>query len=324
MSTASTNSAGTSADATPRRSPLRLGLIAPFVAPIVALAVEVGIAEPPASSPAREPCEQRLIDACGAPGWVGIHAAEALIVIGRREAAVAAFQSAADSTEPHLRIGIWRVLARAAADAGDRDKYAGRIRGVLIDAHAADRVHALEALAKLNAPMRDTAERQAVDELAQDNAVAPFALWRLAQAGDAAAAQKLIDCLKSADVTERARAATILPHLPASDAAAAALSKALVIEPPTSAAHAWLAAAVGGEPARRLIDDPSPGVRYIGAMWQADHGDAADRSRVDRLLDDADADVCVAAALAAIRIDRRTAAPTTQRKKAESAAIVRP
>jgi len=155
-----------------------------------------------------------LTDAVNRRDFVGVHAAEALVDVGLLEPARKAFEPQADSKEPAYRIGVWRVMARVeTADKARRAQYVERIRAVLLDHQAADRVHACETLAKLNEPITLDAERTAVDAMAKDPAAGPFALWRLVQAGEPSAMDRLTAALKASDEIGRSRAAYVLKWL---------------------------------------------------------------------------------------------------------------
>ena len=154
-----------------------------------------------------------LTDATKRRDFVGVHAGEALVDVGLPDPARKAFEPQAESTEPAYRIGVWRVMARVEPDKVRRASYVERIRAVLMDERAADRVHAVETLAKLNEPITGDAERRVVETMAKDPAAGPFALWRLVQAGDASAMDRLTACLTGDDEIGRARAAYVLKWL---------------------------------------------------------------------------------------------------------------
>ena len=155
-----------------------------------------------------------LTDALARRDFVGVHAAEALIALGLPGPARNAVTPQLDAAEPKYRIGVWRVLARAEPDRTRRAAIVERVRAVLFDERAVDRVHAMETLAKLNEPITSDAERRAVDAMASDPAAGPFALWRLAQAGDEAAVERLRACARGSDPIGRSRAEYVLPQLP--------------------------------------------------------------------------------------------------------------
>ena len=171
-------------------------------------------APPAALSPAeRARLVRVLTDASGRRDFVGVHAAEALLDVGLPELARKAFEPQADLTQPAYRIGVWRVMARVETEKARRARYVERIRAVLLDEKATDRVHAVETLAKLNEPIVTDAERRAVETMANDPAAGPFALWRLVQAKDASAMDRLTAALKGSDEIGRNRAAYALQWL---------------------------------------------------------------------------------------------------------------
>jgi HEAT repeat protein len=249
-----------------------------------------------------------LEQACAKQNWIAIHAAEALIVLGHPEPVRRAFEPLAESAEPRYRIGVWRVLARCSVDEASCAAFTARIRATLLDERAPDRVHALEAMAKLAAPIQGDDERRAVMDMSRDPAVAPFAIWRLAQEHDPTAGRALITFLADPSDVARARAAYVIARLPAARAAAApALAAALSKEPTDSPAHGALAAAAGGDALRRLASSASPAARYTAAAALAEDGTASDRALLGPLLKDEDEDVRVAAAFAVLWIDARPA-----------------
>jgi hypothetical protein len=282
--------------------------------PIVAVSSSLLVAAIPslAGTPMLADAERQqlfrsLEQVCAKPNWVGIHAAEVLIALGHPEPARRAFEAQAESSEPRYRVGVWRVLAHCHPDETWRAAYAARIRVALIDGRSPDRVHALEALAKLADPIRMDLERHVVLEMSGDPAVAPFALWRLAQEKDPTAGKRLIALLANTDEVARARAAYVIARLPDVRASAAsALAAALAKEPADSPAYAALAAATGRDASRRLIPTGrTPAVRYTAAAALADDGTPADRDVLDPLLANPDEDVRVAAAFALLSIDAR-------------------
>ena len=252
--------------------------------------------------------------------WVCVHAAEALVWLKRPQAALVAFWPKADTTEPQYRVVVWRVLAAAEPEAAQRSHYVERIRAALLDPHGPDQTHAMEALAKLREPAADDAERRRVREVADgEGPASPFAVWRLAQANDATAVDRLMKLLRSNEPTTRARAAYVLgqlqplPAAAASDALAAALEKEL----PDSAARVMIHAAQGERAVRALARDTdvAPSGRYFAAMRLAECGTAEDLPVLTRLLNDPDSDVCVGAAYALLCIDGRSSATTKVQAK---------
>jgi len=166
---------------------------------------------PPLTQPLLELLEHELL---ASKGFVAIHAAEALIEHGFDFKVSARFQADADSTVPGYRIGVWRVLARIAKDRNERQRFVGRIRRVMLDPAAPDRLGAAESLAKLNLASRW--ERPALEKWLQaaDDASAVFPLWLLVLSGGAAERAgheaRLVRLLESNDPLARLRASFAL------------------------------------------------------------------------------------------------------------------
>ncbi|MDB5386358.1 MAG: Na+/solute symporter, partial [Planctomycetaceae bacterium] len=78
--------------------------------------------------------------------WIKVHAAEYLLELSYPLGVKTAFEAelAAYENQPQYRIGIWRVLARSATTAEERQMWVDRIRAVVTDKASKDRVHALE------------------------------------------------------------------------------------------------------------------------------------------------------------------------------------
>ena len=85
--------------------------------------------------------------------WTKVHAAEALLAVGRRGDAARAFERelAQHVGEPQYRIGIRRVLAQAAGDqrVRQRCRCSTTIADAFLDTAGPDRLHASETLGKL-------------------------------------------------------------------------------------------------------------------------------------------------------------------------------
>jgi SSS family solute:Na+ symporter len=240
---------------------------------------------------------------------VRVHAADVLIALGRSEVTLTAFRPQATTTEPEYRILVWRVLAAAEPEAEKRRTYVERIRAALLAPSSPDPIHAMESLAKLNEPVTD-AERRSVHAVAEGTGPgSPFALWRLAKAGDADALNHLAKLLHSPDWITRFRAAYVLGRLrPAYPVAAPALAAALETEPHDSRARPMMCAAAGGNTARALLDDTkaAAGDRYFAAMFLAESGSPSDYPRLTALLDDPSSDLRVSGAYALLTIDARS------------------
>lgn len=196
---------------------------------------------------------QKLVDLLDAEfrnnsDFVRIHAAEALVEHGFGFQVSAALSSEADTAASPYRIGVWRVLARIAESPQQRDYFVGRLRRVLADSQAADRLHAAESLAKIGAA--DRADRPAIETwlLTADDATTAFPLWLLVLSADAserpAAELRLAKLLESPDPIARLRAAFSLGRLAALSAdSLARLSQRAEAEPADSAARIYLLAA---------------------------------------------------------------------------------
>ena len=83
--------------------------------------------------------------------WIKVHAAEYLLALDHPEGVKEAFTKELQDHggEPQYRIGIWRVLARAAYNEKERQEQTKKIRDVFFDTASPDRLHAAETLAKL-------------------------------------------------------------------------------------------------------------------------------------------------------------------------------
>ena len=145
--------------------------------------------------------------------WVKVHAAEFLLKLdhpqGIRDTFLQQLQD--HGQEFKYRIGIWRVLARAAADNQEAIRWTGRIRDVLADPAAPDRLHAMESLAKLRYKVLPQ-DVKLVEDAAREptGPMAPFAAWVLVNSGRPAGSARLADLLHG---PERGLAAYALRHL---------------------------------------------------------------------------------------------------------------
>ena len=274
----------------------------------IALSTGVALAQTRLSGDRRMELLEVLENAMQTRGqFTSVHAAEDLLQLGRVEEVRRAFTPQADDSQPPYRIGVWRVLARCAPDDTAREQYLKRIRAVMLDPSAPDTVHAMEALAKLNAPMHDSAERNRVEQVAFGASdAAPFAAWRLVQSHDPRAMSRLIELLQSRSDVARARAADALRRLDSSAPEVRhALAAALKDEPSDSLAHPMLVAAMGGAGVRDMLNDSSANARALAAMELAERGNSQDAHTLEKLLNDSDRDVRIAAAFALLRIDQR-------------------
>ena len=182
-------------------------------------------------------------------GWVRIHAAEALIDHDHAQPVAPSFAAEADTAAPPYRIGVWRVLARAAETKEQRHAFIERIRRTMLDPQAPDRVHAAESLAKLGAASPSDSP-VLVEWLATASEPASvYPLWLLvlsgSNAGQTSSEARLSDLLDSQDSTARLRAAFALGRIKAlSPASLARLNRRLELEPEASPVRAYVAAAL--------------------------------------------------------------------------------
>ena len=89
--------------------------------------------------------------------FVKVHAAEYLLSLGYAQGVKEAFTKELQKhgDELQYRVGIWRVLARCDTHGPEQSEWTGKIREVLRNPSAPDRVHAAETLAKLGCRIGD-------------------------------------------------------------------------------------------------------------------------------------------------------------------------
>lgn len=218
-----------------------------------ALAMSTGCLSRPSPSDASPQRQQLLLmlerEMNSNSGWVRVHAADALLDHHHAQPVAPSFAPEADTAAPPYRIGVWRVLARAAATAEQRQAFLDRIRGVMLDPQAPDRVHAAESLAKLGAA-RPSDKPILVEWLATASEPAsPYMLWLLALSGSSVGhtncETRLADLLDSGDRTVRLRAAFALGRISAiSPVSLGRLQRCLELEPEDSPARSYIAAAL--------------------------------------------------------------------------------
>ncbi|MBL9214015.1 MAG: hypothetical protein JNG83_00925, partial [Opitutaceae bacterium] len=251
-----------------RPRPIRSGRI--FLAAGLAAAAATGDA---GSTPPALPAAERAAWAASARAvlhgvvdrersWTRIHAIEALIRLGEGEGLRARLErEQPEADQSDYRIGAWRSRALLATDAVERARWIARIESAYRDPASADRLDAIETLAKLGhrieGETRVLAQRQA-EALPAGDAV--FPLWALAVAGDRPAFDRLVAALASDDASARGRAAYALRWLgPTEPAVLTALARAAEREPADSAAYPYVLGA-----ACRLEADPA-----AAAAWRA-------------------------------------------------------
>ena len=252
--------------------------------------------------------------------WVKVHAAEYLLSLDYPEGVKEAFDKelASHGKEPEYRIGIWRVLARAAADEREEGSWIGKIRDVFLDPASPDRLHAVETLAKLRYKVRDN-ELERFEQAAQfaDSPMAPYARWVLVNSERRGAEARLAELLDSTDAEIRLGAAYALRHVRAvSGAVQKKLAAALEREPSGSTARVFLvgAAAVHAPPGElpalkaKLVEDLASNhgdTRLQACQALAQIGGEQDLAVLTPLLDDPNADLRATAADAVLRVGRR-------------------
>ncbi|MFC1597893.1 Na+:solute symporter, partial [Planctomycetota bacterium] len=252
--------------------------------------------------------------------WVKVHAAEFLLALDYPDEVKEAFgeELARSGDKPEYRIGIWRVLARAAARPEDRDSWTAKIRDVFLDADAPDRLHAVESLAKLRYTVPGE-EAEPFERAARgsDGRMAAYANWVLVNSGVEGAEARLADLLDSPEPGPKTAARYAFRHLTGLSAATQSrLTEAAVGEPDDPSGEVFLVtAAVVHAPdglraawKDRLLGYAAVGTsseKYQACETLAAIGAHEDLPLLIRLLDDSDADVRSAAACAVLRIGRR-------------------
>jgi hypothetical protein len=264
-------------------------------------------------------------------GWTKVHAAEALLSLrcddGVRGDFELEFQRHGSDAE--YRIGIWRILARAAENPEKRSEYVDKI----IDSYwATDNpapVHALESLAKLGYRIPIDDRHRWVDSQARlRRACLPYLYWLLAVSGDKTGLRMLGDLLDGCNLRARGLSAYALRHLAESPPKGSEvfwpklverLAKAAVVEPHSLDSAYLVSAAFVVTPSndseqtgrfRRCLHDyissGNAAQKYEVLSALAVRGDQSDMPHAATLLDDPDADQRIAAAYAFLRIDRRS------------------
>jgi SSS family solute:Na+ symporter len=252
-------------------------------------------------------------------GWTKVHAAEYLLALDYPDGVQDVFERelARANDAPGYRVGVWKVLALASAQEEERDRWIGKIRDACFD-DGPDRLQAVEALASLHYQVPDE-QVEMFSHAAQheDGPLAAYVNWLLAGSGKEFGEVALAGLLRSDEPASRAAAAYAIRHLSKlSPSARAKLAGAAVREPAGSSARVFLAgaAAVHAPDDYRAVwrdelrayaeygtpDERREACRALGAVAQLD-----DRAFRAQLLDDADAEVRIAAARAILRVERR-------------------
>lgn len=269
--------------------------------------------------------------------WVKVHAAEFLLALSYPRDVRGEIRQELEryGDQPEYRIGLWRVLARAARTPAERQEYVDKIEAAARDANAADRLHAVESLAKLGVVV-DEPTANHIDAWAADAADAEkvFVSWLLHLSGhdsvDADRQQgEIVSLLRSDDAITRLRAAFVLANLgslsrDSVESLLNAADLAMSSEPDGDLAQladahviaaAWHVAVaqsdrsakqVGAyreELGRRARNRAAIGTILANAL--AELGEPGESAGLARWLDAQDADLALSAAHALLRLDRR-------------------
>ncbi|MBZ5558999.1 MAG: HEAT repeat domain-containing protein [Acidobacteriia bacterium] len=256
--------------------------------------------------------------------WIKVHAAEALLAVGRPDGVLRAFESELTSkgAEAKYRIGIWRVLAQSTSE-HEREQWVGKILTAFLDTDGPDRLHAAETLAKLGYHARGR-EADAFEIVARTRrgSLAVDAQWVLVNSGpgnNVNGEMRLAELLDSDDDGTRDDAAYAIRHLPKlSSAAWEKLAAAAKREPAHSGVRANLMSAAflhapPGENAQKasfkaeLVKYAQSGTtdekfEACAVLGQAGESDVL--PLLAGLLESHDPDVRVGAAQAILRIGR--------------------
>ncbi len=254
--------------------------------------------------------------------WKKVHAAEALVSLDydvARVRAEFATELDRDGDTPEYRIGIRRVLIRAAADPEARRRWIEDIRQAFLDPTGPDRLHAAETLGKLGYVMRPKGD-EAFEKAAFADAsrLAAYAAWVVANSASEKGVQRLTALLGAPEAGVRAAAAYALRHRArVGPEALRNIVAALGREARDSPARIHLAAAaycLAGPQGRdafkaEIIDaarSGDDGQRYQACLVLAEYGVPADLPLLTQLLDSPGPDTRIGAATAILRIERRT------------------
>jgi len=247
---------------------------------IALVSSSLGLATPCRAAPRlRAEAQQVLVESLEATGqWSSVHAAEYLISVGRSDLVVEAFRVQDNVETPQYRIGVWRVLAQAEPSQLKRSEYVERIREVLLDEEAPDRLHALESLAKLRVQIESMAEQAIVEGFAKQASQGEFAFanWRLTQQQKSLPRlTRLAQGLSSEDEIQRLRVAFVLSQCaPLPDPIQVKITKCFQEEAAESLAYPYVAIAVGHEEARLLARSKNPTHVALAIKFLAQHDDA--------------------------------------------------
>jgi len=249
-----------------------------------------------------------------------VRAAEFLLALDYPDEVEKGFEAelARAGDEPEYRIGIWRVLACAASQEQERDRWTAEILAVFFDAGAPDRPRAARALAELGYRLpKDEVSRFERAARSADGPMAAYTNWILAGSGKPDAEARLAELLASDNPETRAVAAHAIGRLAdVSSETRAELAGAALRESAGSAARVFVvgAAAVHArdeyrvawrDQLRAYAEAGTSAEKRQACETLAAIGRDDDLPLLARLLEDSDADVRAAAAWAILRIGRR-------------------
>ena len=252
--------------------------------------------------------------------WVKVHAAEYLLGLGYRDGIAEVYREEleAHGDQPQYRIGIWRVLARAAQFDEERAEWIDRIRAVIADPDSPDRLHATETLAKLNyVATEDEIAIFEADAEREGGALAAFGYCVLVHSGRAEYEDNLVEFLSADEERTRLCAAYALRHIdPVAETTSVALANAARNEPEDSTARAYMFSAAHYhndareefEPVlREYMESGTVAEQREAAEAFAHRGGDGDLGALTALMNGDEADSSAGAAYGILRIARREA-----------------
>jgi SSS family solute:Na+ symporter len=260
------------------------------------------------------------------PEWIKVHAAEFLLALEYPQGVRDLFLHELEThgREPKYRVGIWRVLARAANDDTESNQWKAKIRDVLVDPASPDRLHAMESLAKLGYQVSPDDARVVEDGSRESSGtMAVFAAWVLTNSGRPGGESRLAELLGNADPRTRGVAAYALRHVRnVSPSMRQRLIEAARREPAGSAGrlHLVCAAATYASEAEKgefkpiLLEYIKNGVtseRYLACQAFSHLATTVDLPMLVNLLTDPAADVRSSAAAAILHLGRPSPRPKT-------------
>ncbi|NOY29969.1 MAG: hypothetical protein GXP28_07255 [Planctomycetes bacterium] len=252
--------------------------------------------------------------------WVKVHAADFLLMLDYPQGVAEVFARELDESGdvPEYRIGIWRVLARAALQDKQRNDWVAKIRDVFFDENAPDRLHAAETLGKLGYTVREKGDELFEDMASSNNdSLSVFVQWVLANSKREGATARLAKFLSSDDASVRGNAAYALRFLPrVSPEVGKKIVAAVQNESVDSSSRVYLVASAtihAPEESRPPLKDQmlayfdtgTDDEKYEACIALSQIGTNDDLPLLASLLKDTNADVRSASAYAILRIAQR-------------------